>query len=558
MLRDAEHHIRRGLDGALHHADRVSERGFAVIAVRHPVELVLTGSHHAVHRVHGLLAGHVSRRVPAHAVRYDVEADGVVEEDASSLYDRRRPTSLSPAPYTRTWKGSRPAKASARVVRARREFYFHGPRANEMASSRVQTASAPRVAPPMPMPITDRLSPPTRTRLTPLVLTLAASPGLPRSPPPSPRLPQPRRRTSRRRARGDRVAATGRGGLDPHRARERLRVRGDRYRLGRDERARRALRSGRPAVHLGDGRVVGADVLAVDRRHDLAVLALRMPRGQRAPAPLPLGGSRHDPRRSDRARLRQPFGLDGTLTQGIVSARGTCRGSAVVTCAGSFRPTPRSTLEFRRAAGQRARRGHRREHGDPLTHGRQPRHRLRGPVNYVSALLAEVSDRGARAAAPPQAQVEPPTPGEASPSAWLGIYGADLPSGQGVVVQRVVPGSPAARAGLLGAADPAPLFVRQMGLRWGGYVILAVTADGSAACGSWWRTSGPSSPGTASGSTSWSAGAQCTGRPWSSWASRRPRIDRTRVETRARQKCTVSGVAGPEPAILPPACSDVS
>ena len=55
---------------------------------------------------------------------------------------------------------------------------------------------------------------------------------------------------------------------------------------------------------------------------------------------------------------------------------------------------------------------------------------------------------------------------------WLGIYGNDVRGG--VQIQRVVPGAAAARAGLLGAQDPAPRFVRQVGVRWTGHIILGV------------------------------------------------------------------------------------
>ena len=59
---------------------------------------------------------------------------------------------------------------------------------------------------------------------------------------------------------------------------------------------------------------------------------------------------------------------------------------------------------------------------------------------------------------------------------WLGVYGDDFRARgyRGVRVARVVPGSPAARAGLLGAADPAPPFIEQLGIPWTGHIILAV------------------------------------------------------------------------------------
>jgi len=41
-------------------------------------------------------------------------------------------------------------------------------------------------------------------------------------------------------------------------------------------------------------------------------------------------------------------------------------------------------------------------------------------------------------------------------------------------VASVVPNSPAARAGLLGAADAPPPFIAQLGIPWTGHIILAV------------------------------------------------------------------------------------
>jgi S1-C subfamily serine protease len=59
---------------------------------------------------------------------------------------------------------------------------------------------------------------------------------------------------------------------------------------------------------------------------------------------------------------------------------------------------------------------------------------------------------------------------------WLGIEGTDFRGFglRGVHVHRVIPGGPAAQAGLRGARDPAPQVVRQLGIAWTGYVILAV------------------------------------------------------------------------------------
>jgi S1-C subfamily serine protease len=59
---------------------------------------------------------------------------------------------------------------------------------------------------------------------------------------------------------------------------------------------------------------------------------------------------------------------------------------------------------------------------------------------------------------------------------WLGIEGEEFDGFgmRGVRLQRVIPGGPAAAAGLRGARDPAPRVVRRMNVPWTGYVILAM------------------------------------------------------------------------------------
>src|SRR5690625_1216016 len=71
-------------------------------------------------------------------------------------------------------------------------------------------------------------------------------------------------------------------------------------------------------IRLADGRVFRAQLVGVDAAHDLAVLRISVPTGR--PDPLPIGSS------SDLAvgqkvfAIGNPFGLDWTLTTGIVSA----------------------------------------------------------------------------------------------------------------------------------------------------------------------------------------------------------------------------------------------
>lgn len=70
-------------------------------------------------------------------------------------------------------------------------------------------------------------------------------------------------------------------------------------------------------VRLSDGRDVAASLVGVSPDHDLAVIKIDVPK---PPPPLPIGSS-HDLRVGQRTfAIGNPFGLDWTLTTGIVSA----------------------------------------------------------------------------------------------------------------------------------------------------------------------------------------------------------------------------------------------
>jgi putative serine protease PepD len=229
-----------------------------------------------------------------------------------------------------------------------------------------------------------------------------------------------------------------------------------------------------------------ARVLAYDEAHDLAVLEAE---GEVRARPLPLG----DP---DAVRVGQtvlafgsPFGLSGTLTQGIVSARRDLPGSEVHGLIQTDAPINPGNS------------------GGPLVNARGEvigvntaiLSRSGGsqgigfavPSSYVSALLGEVQQALARRRATEPAEAEravargeaaPPEPDARGPRGddelgpvWLGILGGDFEGeGGGVQVQQVVPGSPAAEAGLRGALDQAPSFVRRLRIPWTGHIIVAV------------------------------------------------------------------------------------
>ena len=71
-------------------------------------------------------------------------------------------------------------------------------------------------------------------------------------------------------------------------------------------------------VKLADGREFKASLVGASKAHDLAVLNITVP--SKRPAPIPLGTS-HDLRVGQKVlAIGNPFGLDWTLTTGIVSA----------------------------------------------------------------------------------------------------------------------------------------------------------------------------------------------------------------------------------------------
>lgn len=237
-------------------------------------------------------------------------------------------------------------------------------------------------------------------------------------------------------------------------------------------------------VRFSSGTRLPARVLAFDPAHDLAVLQVE---GTVPARPLDLGDSNAVQVGQTVLAFGSPFGLDGTLTQGIVSARrdlpamgGQVRGliqtDATINPGNSGGPLVDAqgevigvnTAILSRSGGSQG-------IGFAV------------PVSYVVELLANVR-AGARGApgrgqggapaegGPAGAQAQNNGIGTLRNAVWLGIVGEDFEASgfAGVRVQRVLPGSPAQAAGILGAADPAPVYVRQLGIPWSGHVILGL------------------------------------------------------------------------------------
>ena len=71
-------------------------------------------------------------------------------------------------------------------------------------------------------------------------------------------------------------------------------------------------------VRLNDGRDYGATLVGASPAHDIAVLRIRVP--ERQPAPLPIGASAELKVGQKVFAIGNPFGLDWSLTTGVVSA----------------------------------------------------------------------------------------------------------------------------------------------------------------------------------------------------------------------------------------------
>ena len=245
-----------------------------------------------------------------------------------------------------------------------------------------------------------------------------------------------------------------------------------------------ARRSGRLRVRYGDGTTQDARLLAYDAHHDLALAEVL---GKVKVKPLPLGDSDGVKVGQTVLAFGSPFGLDGTLTQGIVSAR---RDDLQVIGAGDLRGVIQTDAPINPGNS-----------GGPLVNtrgevvgvntaivsrsGASNGIGFAVPVVYVKELLSMVAkERSARAAggaavgeAPAVGSAMPPAQGSGKRVAvWLGVMGTDFRARgyRGVRVDRVAPGSPAAAAGLLGAADAPPPFIAQLGIPWTGHIILAV------------------------------------------------------------------------------------
>ncbi|MBI2894949.1 MAG: trypsin-like peptidase domain-containing protein [Deltaproteobacteria bacterium] len=220
-------------------------------------------------------------------------------------------------------------------------------------------------------------------------------------------------------------------------------------------------------VRYGSHRDRRARVVAVDAEHDLAILEAED--GPRV-RPLRLADSSRVVVGQNVLAFGSPFGLEGTLTQGIVSARrdipsaggGTIQGAIQTDAAINPGNSGGPLVDAR---------------GDVVgvnttilsQTGRSAGIGFAIPSSYVTALVDAV--RRERDGGPAR-----PAPVAAPSGPWLGIFAENfsMQGLQGVQITQVVTGGPAARAGLLGRQDPPPGFVLGLGVDWLGHIIVAV------------------------------------------------------------------------------------
>ena len=225
---------------------------------------------------------------------------------------------------------------------------------------------------------------------------------------------------------------------------------------------------------FGDGSQARGDVVFLDPSTDLAVLR---PRSAPDLKGLPLAPAEAVRVGQTVLAYGNPFGLEGTLTQGIVSATrdlgkgpkrivGLIQTDAPINPGNSGGPLVDSkgrvigvnTAILSRSGGS-----------DGIG--------FAIPVSYVRAALGKAAENEKRA---------PLTRGSSAGSgvaagndargAWLGVYGRDFRRWgiAGAQVERVIRGSPAERAGVRGYWDDPPPKLVESGVPWTGFIIVSV------------------------------------------------------------------------------------
>lgn len=237
--------------------------------------------------------------------------------------------------------------------------------------------------------------------------------------------------------------------------------------------------SGRVQVRFGSGTILPARVVRVDPSHDLAILEVE---GRVPSRPLDLGNSDAVEVGQTVLAFGSPFGLDGTLTEGIVSARRDVPGIG----GGMARRLIQTDAPINPGNS-----------GGPLVDGRG---RVIGvntailsrtggshgigfavPSNYINDVIRGVREqrRTGRSVEANQRSAQTVAITNEPPDPLFGVHGTtwDAEGVHGVQILQTEPGSPAHRAGLLGANEPPPPLVARRGLRWTGHIITALDGE---------------------------------------------------------------------------------
>lgn len=217
-------------------------------------------------------------------------------------------------------------------------------------------------------------------------------------------------------------------------------------------------------VTLGDQSRYKAKMIGADTRNDIALIQID-PKGRKLAA-LPLGESRNLLVGQRVLAIGNPFGFQSTLTTGVVSSLG--------------RTVQTSDTTFIDEAIQTDAAINRGNSGGPLlnSHGEvvgintaiySPSGTAVGigfaiPVNTAKRVANDLITKG---------RVRRATLGMEGRGLWPGLAEAlDLPVQQGVLVERVDPGGPAAQAGIRGGNKVVLAGLQE--LRIGGDVVIAV------------------------------------------------------------------------------------
>ncbi len=217
-------------------------------------------------------------------------------------------------------------------------------------------------------------------------------------------------------------------------------------------------------VTLGDQSRYPAEFIGADTRNDVALIKIE-PRGRKL-AVLPLGDSAALQVGQRVLAIGNPFGLQSTLTTGVVSALG--------------RTVQTSQTTFIDEAIQTDAAINQGNSGGPLLNTRgevigintaiyTPTGTAAGigfaiPINTAKLIAQDLITTG---------RVHRALPGVEVRALWPGLAEAlDLPVEEGLLIERVTPGGPAARAGLRGGSRAVVAGMRKILI--GGDVLVAI------------------------------------------------------------------------------------